>query len=209
MALYRTAAAAGLLTVPAGQEAPAELPAKVARNAGKYLPLAGDEELLLLVDETLLQSGSEGIAVTTLRLLAFDKAKLKLNLPFAGLEKIDAADRDGTELVITRSGGRTLRLRINRATRGDVERMAEVIRKQLDDGSRAESAWQCPTCGPGLVIYVPRARYALGSSDAQIMLTARDLHVCKQCGAASLQIEDPSVLRVDSIDGAELRGSRT
>jgi hypothetical protein len=208
MALY----AAGKLRSEAAaktmDEALVEAPAKILKNCRKYLQLESDEELILIADETLLGSGKEGVAVTSLRILSYDKSKLKLNLGFRGLEEVKYAELayDAYGLQITRSGGRALKLRINHATKDQAQIVAWEIQSRLGK-EEVSSAWQCPKCGPGEVIFIPEVRYTGPSMDAQIALTARDLSICRACGLANLHIEDPALIKADAIPGAELRRS--
>jgi hypothetical protein len=199
-----------LRTEPRGQpdELPEPIPDKVLKNCNKYLPLGPKEELLLVVDETLLGSGKEGIAVTSERLLGYDKSELKLDLALRDLEDVQAAklDYDAHGLAITRSGGRGLQLRIMHGSLADAELIAGEIRTRLIKPELGPSAWQCPDCGPGEVVYVPRAICAGWTREAQA-LVARDLHICRRCGRSSLKIESPSEVQVDKLPGAEVRRS--
>jgi len=205
MAFY---VAGKLQTDPGKVEAP-EVPDKVRRNATKYLPLVQDEHLVMVVDMTLLGSGKEGIAVTNMRILSYDKSQMKLNLAFRGLEKVEfiKMDYDAFGLEIVRSGGRSLKLKIGNAEKEQVELIAGEIQSRMKRDDKPVDSWRCPDCGPGEIIYVKQVRYTGPSADATVALLANDLHICRACGKASLRIEDPSVIKVDAIPGAELRRS--
>ncbi len=193
---------------PANVEAP-QVPDKVRRNATKYLPLVKDEQLVMVVDATLLGSGKEGIAITNMRILSYDKSQMKLNLAFRGLEKVDFAklDYDNYGLEIVRSGGRSLKLKISHAEQNQVELIAKEIQARMKPQAGPVDSWQCPDCGPGEIIFIERVRYTGPSADASVALMAKDLHVCRACGIASLRIEDPKLIKPDAIEGAELRRS--
>lgn len=189
-------------------ERPGPIPDKVRKNCDKYLPLGPEEELLLVVDETLLGSGKEGIAVTSERLLSYDKRELKLELALRDLEDVQAAklDYDAHGLAITRSGGRGLTLRILHGSVADAELIAGEIRARLIKPELGPSEWQCPGCGPGEVVYVPQAICTGMTREAQA-LVARELHICRSCGLSSLKLESPSTIQVDKLPGAEVRRS--
>jgi|GEM_PF-4176788 len=200
---------AGKLSVdPGGVEAPA-VPDKVRKNATKFLPLVENEELIIVVDSTLLGSGKEGLAITNLRILRYEKTNLKLNLAFRGLERVDFASlaHDSFGLEIVRNGKRSLKLKLGHAEKDQVELIAQEIQARMKPTEQAKSAWQCPDCGPGEIIYIAQVRYTGPSTDATIALTANDLYICRRCGSASLHIVDPSLIEPDAIEGAELRHS--
>lgn len=208
MTMYR----AGDLAAPATAVALSELPDKVRRNASKLLPLVEGEQLVLLVDTTLLGSGKEGIAITNLRLLSYDKSQLKLNLAYRGLQSVSfvtlAYDAHGLEIV--RSGGRSLKLKVTHAEKDQIELLAREIQARMKPAVAPTSSWQCPSCGPGEIIYLEQVRYTSEGGEpsaAAVALIARDLHICRRCGQATLRIEDPSLIDPAAIPGAELKRS--
>lgn len=192
----------------AGVETP-QVPDKVRRNATKYLPLVKDEQLVMIVDATAFGSGKEGVAITNLRILSYDKSQLKLNLAFRGLEKVGLTSMayDAYGLEIVRSAGRSLKLKIAGAEKNQIELIAKEISARMNREETPVASWTCSACGPGELIYVEQVRYTGPSADATVALLARDLYICRRCGQASLRIEDPSLINVDAIPGAELRRS--
>ena len=198
---------AGKLKVAAKSVATPQVPDKVRRNCTKYLPLVANETLVMVVDTTLLGSGKEGIAITNMRILSYEKSQMKLNLAFRGLQDVEFASLayDAHGLEIVRSAGRSLKLKISHAEKDQVELIAREIQARMKPDDTPVAAWTCSTCGPGEIIYIQEVRYTGPSADASIALIARDLHICRNCGQASLRIEDPSVINVDAISGAELR----
>jgi hypothetical protein len=184
------------------------IPEKVRKNCNKYLPLGSEEELLLVLDETLLGSGKEGIAVTSERLLSYNKSDLKLNLSLRDLEDVQAAKigYDSHGLVITRGGKSDLDLRITQGGEADARLIASEIQARLVKPEVGPSEWQCPDCGPGEVVYVPTAICTGRTREAQVLM-ASDLHICRSCGMSSLKIESPSEVQVGKLPDAEVRRS--
>lgn len=193
---------------PGGVETPAPSD-KVRKNAAKYLPLVENEELIMLVDATLLGSGKEGLAITNLRILRYEKSSLKLNLAFRGLQSVTFAElgHDSFGLEIVRSGQRSLKLKIPHAERPQIELIAAEIQARMKPSDEPKAAWTCPDCGPGEIIYIEQVRYTGTSTDATVALTANDVRICRNCGQGSLRVVEPSLIKPEAIDGAELRRS--